>query len=228
MTDCSDEILTGLTERHLAFVDGVIRLHTDTVSPFAALCAAAISDGIAIKVVSSFRSFSRQAQIWQAKFNGTKPVFDLSGNVININQLDGMAKLDAILLYSALPGASRHHWGTDVDVYDAAAVTPDYVPQLLPEEYGPQGPFNRLALWLTENAQRFGFFLPYQHYQGGVAAEPWHLSFQPVAEQLQTHQTPAMLKHCLLQHPIAGQNLVLDNLEQIFNRYISNICRSEI
>ena len=36
------------------------------------------------------------------------------------------SECDAILLWSALPGASRHHWGTDFDVFDRAAVPPDY------------------------------------------------------------------------------------------------------
>ena len=34
------------------------------------------------------------------------------------------ALIETILLWSALPGGSRHHWGTDVDVFDAAAVAP--------------------------------------------------------------------------------------------------------
>ncbi len=33
-------------------------------------------------------------------------------------------RVAAILVWSALPGASRHHWGTDCDVIDAAALPP--------------------------------------------------------------------------------------------------------
>ncbi|CAM5189250.1 M15 family metallopeptidase [Alishewanella longhuensis] len=89
------------------------------------------------------------------------------------------------MLYSALPGASRHHWGTELDIYDAAAVPADYQPQLLPAEYASGGPFYKLAWWLECHAAEYGFFLPYKRYQGGVAAEPWHISYQPLAKPYQ-------------------------------------------
>lgn len=224
MIRCDEAVLTGLTEQHLVHNAQGVKLHADVSAPFAVLCAAAQRDGITISVASSFRSFERQAHIWQAKFSGQKPVLDQDGHRVPIEQLAGLAKLEAILLYSALPGASRHHWGTDLDLYDAAAVTADYQLQLTPAEYGPNGPFYRLACWLKQHSARYGFFLPYQHYQGGVAAEPWHLSYQPVAGQYLAQFSPALLKHCLAQHPIAGQDLVLAHLDALYQRYISNIC----
>ncbi|WP_166839722.1 M15 family metallopeptidase [Rheinheimera pleomorphica] len=221
---CDEAVLTGLTERHLVLNAQGVKLHADVAEPFMALCAAARRDGIAISVASSFRSFERQAYIWQAKFNGKKPVFDHDGQRVPIEQLAGRAKLEAILLYSALPGASRHHWGTDLDLYDAAAVTESYQLQLTGQEYGPTGPFYGLATWLAQHARQFGFFLPYQHYQGGVAAEPWHLSYQPVAAQYLAQFSPELLRNCLIQHPIAGQSVVLQYLDSLYSRYISNIC----
>ena len=50
--------------------------------------------------------------------------------------------------FSALPGASRHHWGTDIDVYDANAVSSDYVVQLSLKEVGSGGVFDSLHKWL--------------------------------------------------------------------------------
>ena len=44
------------------------------------------------------------------------------------------ARIDAILCWSALPGGSRHHWGTDCDVIDAAAL-----PAGLPRAAGARG-----------------------------------------------------------------------------------------
>ncbi|MCB9651596.1 MAG: M15 family metallopeptidase [Deltaproteobacteria bacterium] len=76
--------------------------------------------------------------------------------------------LRAILNWSALPGGSRHHWGTEMDVVDLAAVPPDYRVRLLPDEVAPGGPFHPLHQWLDENLERFGFFRPYARLQGGM------------------------------------------------------------
>ena len=114
------------------------------------------------------------------------------------------------MLYSALPGASRHHWGTDLDIYDAAAIDESYQVQLSTEEYSANGPFARLVAWLDEHAHRYGFFMPYQAYQGGVAAEPWHISYQPVSSQYLAKINVQIIRQCLLKHPVAEQTLVLD------------------
>jgi LAS superfamily LD-carboxypeptidase LdcB len=220
---CSD-ILTGQSEQHLVSrVDGV-KLHRDTEPAFAALCLAARQNGIDIKIVSAYRSFARQAEIWRAKITGQRAVYNQAGEMVDVNLLTGKAKLDAVLLYSALPGASRHHWGTEFDVYDAAAVPDNYAPRLDPLEYGPQGPFFGLQQWLSQHAGRFGFFLPYASYRGGVAAEPWHLSYQPVASHYLANYSATTLRQCLLRQPIAEQQLVLENLDDIVLQYVCNIC----
>lgn len=220
-------ILTGLTEQHVVNYQHTFSLHTAAVSPFNALCEAAKMSGIDIRIASSFRSYQRQAAIWHAKITGARAVFDRDGNTVNIIELNGMAKLEAVLLYSALPGASRHHWGTEVDIYDAAAVPADYKPRLMPEEYGQDGPFYAMQQWLKKYAAEFGFFQPYQVYQGGVAAEPWHLSYRPVAEQYLAQFSPLILRQCIAQHPLTAQELVLEHLDTIFTRYVTNICRQQ-
>ena len=227
MIDCSNDILTGLSEQHLLTRSDGFMLHKAVAQPFSALCTAAKAAGIEIKIVSAFRSYQRQAAIWQAKLAGNRPVYDQDGQVIDISSLTGKAKLDAVLLYSALPGASRHHWGTELDVYDAGAVSPDYKPQLEPAEYGPNGPFYRLQQWLSVYAAEFGFFLPYQRFQGGVAAEPWHISYQPLANRCQEVFSLALLQQTLLTHPIAEQQSVLQHLPQLFPRFITNICEAQ-
>ena len=50
----------------------------------------------------------------------------------------------------AIPGTSRHHWGTDLDVYDAAALPADYRLELSPAEVAPGGLFDSLHRWLDE------------------------------------------------------------------------------
>jgi len=61
------------------------------------MSAAALSDGVIIKIVSAFRSVDRQAEIIRAKL------------------AEGLS-LDAVLCTSAPPGYSEHHSGRAVDV----------------------------------------------------------------------------------------------------------------
>lgn len=226
MTAISNAILTGLSEQHLLTGPDGFMLHKDVTDPFTALCKAAQAQGMDIRIVSAFRSYQRQAAIWQAKLSGQRPVYDLSGNTVDITILTGKAKLDAVLLYSALPGASRHHWGTELDVYDAATVAADYKPQLNPDEYAPNGPFYRLHQWLSIHAAQFGFFQPYRQFQGGVAAEPWHISYQPLASRYLAAFNADTLKQCITQFPLAEQQLLLTHLDSIFQQYVVNICET--
>lgn len=217
-------LLTGLTERHLKVQPDGFKLHYQVVQPFQALRHAAALEGIDIQLVSAYRSFERQAAIWQAKYLGERPVYDIEGNKVQIASLEGKARLDAILLYSALPGCSRHHWGTDLDVYDAAAVPRDYKPQLSPAEYAADGPFYRLRLWLELHGESYGFFLPYRKYNGGVAAEPWHLSYRAISSQYLHEFNVDTVRHAIEANPIAGQNLVLAHLDSLFKQYVCTIC----
>ncbi|MBV2131014.1 M15 family metallopeptidase [Arsukibacterium indicum] len=218
------EILTGCSEEHLSALANGQLIHQQMQPAWQKLQQAAAADGITIAIASAFRSFQRQAAIWQAKCEGTRPVYNLQQQQVEISKLSGLKKLEAIMLFSALPGASRHHWGTELDIYDAAAVTSDYRPQLLQSEYSESGPFNRLNQWLETEAAKFGFFRPYKKYRGGVAPEPWHLSYAPIAKPYQKALTMQTLQNCLGQHPIAEQQAVLANLAQLYQTYVINIC----
>lgn len=69
--------------------------------------------GTKIHVLSAHRSFYNQRYIWQAKWTGQR----LSGGMkLNETHPDPTARAKNILRYSAMPGASRHHWGTEVDI----------------------------------------------------------------------------------------------------------------
>jgi LAS superfamily LD-carboxypeptidase LdcB len=130
--------------------------------------------------------------------------------------------MHAILLFSALPGASRHHWGCDIDVYAPNLLADNYQLQLEPWEYSGQGPLAKLSAWLKVNANEFGFYFPYETYQGGIAAEPWHLSYAPLAQMYQKHMDQAQLMKRLINSQILGKDTVINNLHMIMTRYISN------
>jgi len=185
--------------------------------------AAAAADGIDLVAFSSFRDFDRQLGIWNGKFRGERPMQDRAGKPVNALELPPAERVDAILWWSALPGASRHHWGTDFDVVDARAKPPGYKLQVVPEEYQPGGPFHRLTTWLDAHMHAFGFFRPYATDRGGVAPEPWHLSYAPVALAAQRALSLERLRAVLAAADIDGRDEVLQTLAENFQRYVVDV-----
>ncbi|HEX6397833.1 MAG TPA: M15 family metallopeptidase, partial [Steroidobacteraceae bacterium] len=111
--------LTGRARDHLVELsDPRCTLHRLVVAPFLAMRAAAAADGIDLVAFSSFRDFDRQLAIWNGKFRGERPMQDRAGKPLDPGSLSAAERVAAILWWSALPGASRHHWGTDFDVMD--------------------------------------------------------------------------------------------------------------
>jgi len=226
-------LLTGRSRAHVVERPELgCTLHHETIEAFLALRAAATGEGIDLRVASSFRDFERQRIIWNDKFCGRRPLLDRKGRLLDTNTLDAAARIEAILAWSALPGASRHHWGTDFDVYDAAAMPDISQLRLVPEEYSSTGPFARLDAWLERHLGRYGFFRPYQpsidEAVRGVSPEPWHLSFAPLAANFLSALTPQLLAETLREVELEGRKLegcelVLQRIDDIHHRYVANI-----
>jgi LAS superfamily LD-carboxypeptidase LdcB len=220
----NDGELTGQVRTHIVEVsEPQCALHAHVAAPFMNLRRAAAADGFDLVPVSSFRDFSRQLNIWNRKFSGEQRMFDAAGQPIDVSALPPAGRIEAILLWSALPGASRHHWGTDVDLIDRHATTPPYRPQLTPEEFAPGGPYAALAEWLEANAARFGFFRPFRGVLSGVQPEPWHFSFAPVAENARRALRPAVLHKAIAAAPLLGKDEVLARLDELHSRYVAAI-----
>ena len=176
--------LTGRDESHLVTLADGQRLQADAAAAFEALRSDARAAGFDLAIGSAYRSYARQLAIWNGKAAGERPVHDDAGNPVVLAGLSDARKLDAILRFSAIPGTSRHHWGTDMDVYDAAAVPADYRLQLSPVEVARGGVFDPLHCWLDDviaAGRSRDFFRPYDRDRGGVAPERWHLSFAPLS-----------------------------------------------
>lgn len=216
--------LTGRAGSHVVELAGpACTLHRDVVPAWLALRAAAAREGIDLVACSSFRDFSRQLHIWNAKFAGELPLLDARGMAIDRESLHTPGLIEAILRWSALPGASRHHWGTDIDVIDHAALAAGQRPALIPDEYASGGVFGRLSAWLDAHAGEFGFYRPYDRDRGGVQPEPWHLSHAAVAGEAQVLLTPALLGAALHGVPMAGLDAVLERLAEIHARYVETV-----
>jgi len=226
------EQLCGLSNSHVQQIAGErdgIRLQETVAQAYQAMREAAAQAGVSIAIASAFRDFQRQRAIWNRKFIGEAPLYNDHGDQLDHQQLTTGEKIDAILTWSALPGASRHHWGTDFDVYDPRPFACGKQQlQLVPSEYQPSGPCHAMHQWLRQHAREFGFFFPYARYQGGVAAEPWHLSHCALATEAHSALSQSTLQQCLQQHDIQGKDYVLERLADIKQRYVDTICRADI
>lgn len=218
------EELTGQARGHVQVVENPpCALHKAVVAPYLAMRAAAAADGIDLVAFSGFRDFDRQLGIWNGKYRGERPMQDRSGRPLDVHALTPAERVTAILWWSALPGASRHHWGTDFDVMDAAALPTGYKLQVIPSEYQPGGPFERLTSWLDRHMHAFGFFRPFATDRGGVSPEPWHLSYAPVAARAAAAMSVDGLRTVLAAAAIEGKAEVLAALDRNFMNYVVNV-----
>lgn len=213
--------LVGIDQSNIDFSRCDIPLHNEVVGAYLELCGQARAAGFGLKAASGYRDFERQLVIWNAKALGHIPLLDIEENILDIESLSDDEKLWAILRWTALPGTSRHHWGTDFDIYDAAALGQDETLALTVDETLEGGPFYPMYQWLDNWLENQSlFFRPYCEDKGGVAPEPWHLSYLPLARKYASQFEPSKLKGILAESDIELKALVLDNLDEIIERFV--------
>ncbi|MFZ6641211.1 M15 family metallopeptidase [Undibacterium sp. TC4M20W] len=111
--------------------------------------AAASEDGIALLMISAFRSIARQTEIISDKLAEGQQLKD-------------------VLLVCAPPGYSEHHTGRAIDI--ATPEDPE-----LEISFDTTAAF----AWLQNNAGRFGFHMSYPPgNSSGFQYEPWHWCFK--------------------------------------------------
>lgn len=220
-----DELqVTGRTRSHVVQVDSPrFAAHPDVARAFGRLRGAAALDGIDLRPYSSFRGYDAQRRIWIMKFSGQAPLHDIDGHVRDRSRFSEDEIVSRILDWSALPGASRHQWGTEIDVVDGAAMPPGYKPRLLPEEVREGGLFAPLHRWLDAHIHEFGFFRPYARFQGGMYPEPWHLSYAPLSMRAIDDLTLDLLARVTAAADLPGKARVLERLPEIHERHVRNI-----
>ena len=179
----------GLSREGLENLPGVGLASNSAAAALKRLMKRAKNSGLNLSVASGYRDYGRQLAIFNAKMRGERPVYGDTGALISKQSRTSDEWLHAILRYSALPGTSRHHWGTDFDIWDPSAVSAGYALQLHASEYTDEGPFAPVSDWLTSLISKDdaeGFYRPYTGEAGGVAPEPWHLSHRPSARGFQS------------------------------------------
>ncbi len=218
-------MLTGKADGHLVPVlgSGSHRLQAEAATAFAGLQQSARRQGFNLQPASSFRDFERQRLIWNGKFRAERPLLDSNSRPLDARKMTVEARCHAILHWSALPGASRHHWGTDLDIFDPDALPAGKTLQLEPGEYLTGGYFADLTAWLGRHMADYDFYRPYEVYRGGVAPEPWHLSYRPLAQLAMEQLTPDLILASWTEQDVAGEEWLIPHLPDLFSQYILNV-----
>lgn len=151
-----------------------IYMHTEALDQFILMYEDAKSTGIDLLIRSATRNFNYQKSIWEAKWNGRRILSNGINAATDIS--DPTERALEIMKYSAMPGASRHHWGTDIDLnaFDNA--------------YFESGKGKVLYEWLVENAHSYGYYLVYTSKgpdrPNGYEEEKWHWTYKPISKHL--------------------------------------------
>jgi len=149
-------------------------LRKDAYQAFRRMYEAARADGLRLAILSATRNFEAQKSIWEAKWTGARKV--QGGENLAETTPDPAARALKILQYSSMPGTSRHHWGTDIDLNS------------LNNDFFKAGEGATIYAWLTAHAAGYGFCQPYTEKGAerphGYNEERWHWSYMPVSRQL--------------------------------------------
>ncbi len=126
---------------------------------------AAKKEGVNLKIISASRTFEEQKWIWEDKWKKNKATYPADTS---------LAKF--IMQYSAMPGTSRHHWGTEVDLNSTS------------DSYFATAAGAKVYKWLTDHASEYGFCQTYDSKgisrHEGYNEEKWHWSYFPIADPL--------------------------------------------
>ena len=200
---------TLLGIEHSNLVGDSIKLEKNTFIAMEKMRKAALLDGVKIKVVSGIRDFERQKQIWNRKFK----------KFTTENNLSDLDAIKEIIRFSTIPGTSRHHWGTEIDVIDEDFKNEKNL--LISKKYEEGGIFEKLKKWMDNNSQKFGFYLTYDNNvnRKGFEYEPWHYSYLPESKRYLKSFLKIDIVEIISKVDIEGKELFN---EKFISDYINN------
>lgn len=157
----------GFSTVPVEFCSKAMELQPEVIEAFGKMRRAAAGAGIALTIISGRRNYEQQKVIWVNKWNK-----------LQSRGIHGVDAVEHILRYSSMPGTSRHHWGTDIDINS-----------LEPAYFTTAKGAKELA-WLRANAHNYGFAEVYSPRTTGRSTgyqpEPWHWSYMPLASSYLT------------------------------------------
>lgn len=157
--------------KHPAFVKVPVRyanregyyLREEAFDAFKKMHAAARKDKVNLTIRSAARNFEYQKWIWNRKWREKRKSYP-----------NPKSRVQSILKYNAMPGTSRHHWGTEIDLNS------------FNNSWFTYGKGLKLFNWMNANANKYGFCRPYQAKNSkrltGYNEEKWHWSYKPLSK----------------------------------------------
>lgn len=138
-----------------------IFLNKQAYQAFSRMHQAAKNEGVNLVILSATRTFNAQKNIWEKKW-----IRD------DYKKFSPAQRVKEIMKYSSMPGTSRHHWGTDIDINS------------LENNYFNSQEGKKVYDWMVKNASKFGYFQTYTskvNGRTGYEEEKWHWSYMPIA-----------------------------------------------
>lgn len=205
LNEFSEEELIGKGKPVLLGDD--FKLRNEAFLQFNMMRIAAKEAGFTIHVVSSYRSYTHQNGIWERKYKNYRS-----------QGLSHEKTIAKIIEYSTIPGTSRHHWGTDLDIIDSTKGIPSN--PLSETHFNEGGRMHKFKIWLDENSENFGFYLVYTNREGrkGFAYEPWHFSYKPLACRMLKEYQNLDIKKILQSNQLMGSENFTDEFVEKYKR----------
>jgi len=153
--------------------------------------------GVKIRVISAYRDFDHQNKIWKRKYKKfIAKGFSSKGAVKKVKE------------YTAIPGTSRHHWGTDVDLSNG-------------ETRFTNHKRNKFTNWMDSNAHKFGYYRVYTNnkLRSGYNYESWHYSYRKLAKPMLEQYIKLDIIKELRKQKIKGNKYFTN---AFLNKYIEN------
>ena len=171
------------------------------VAAYERLKVAAAQNGWHLILVSGYRSYWHQVQVWNDRYHQVSPD----------DKLPEAQRLRAVMAYVDLPGLSRHQWGTELDISEESLRG-----QLLHQSDDLPERIKDFYKWMDENAPAFGFCRTYKGTGGLIQDEPWHWSYQPYSRVYNT-QLQAIKDFSLIQQDkVEGSDYILKHFPAIY------------
>lgn len=203
-----DERFVRIAQEHSDRSDRLLR--REAYEAFQRMQKEANKEKIEFKIISATRNFDYQKGIWERKWKGTTKV---DGQNLSEIIADEQKRALKILEYSSMPGTSRHHWGTDIDINN------------FNNSYFETGKGKKEYDWLKENAARFGFCQPYtkkdDQRNTGYHEERWHWSYMPLSKKF-TEQAALRVKEEMINGFLGAEQATKIG---VVNKYILGISK---
>ena len=126
---------------------------------------AALADSVKLIITSGHRTFLEQIYEWELRWKNPRTEITFESDV---------EKAKYLLQYRSMPGTTRHHWGTDIDLNSFELA------------YYESKEGQKVYNWLKKNAPAYGFYQPYTPFdekrRAGYQEEKWHWSYKPLAQ----------------------------------------------